>query len=92
VIMGYNDGSFYVSGKVLSLRCGSKVLFDDVTRHFAGRRAGWTGPNAPRASRTCLKLMTADPPQARHRGPPRKVGVCDRISSPSNPVPLSSTR
>ena len=51
-----------VSG--VSMRYGSKVLFDDVTTMFSdGRRYGLTGPNGAGKS-TFMKLLTGDlPPQ-----------------------------
>ena len=48
----------------VSMRYGSKVLFDDVTTTFsAGRRYGLTGPNGAGKS-TFMKLLTGElPPQ-----------------------------
>jgi len=44
----------------ISMRYGSKVLFDDVTTTFsAGRRYGLTGPNGAGKS-TFMKLLTGD--------------------------------
>src|SRR5688572_17650719 len=63
-----------VSG--VSMRFGSKVLFDDVSATFsAGRRYGLTGPNGARKS-TFEKLLTRE--QALQRGTivrPPKVGL-----------------
>src|SRR6185503_11476522 len=63
-----------VSG--VSMRFGSKVLFDDVTTAFAaGRRYGLTGPNGAGKS-TFMKLLTGelDPQRGTVVRPP-KVGV-----------------
>ena len=44
----------------VSMRYGSKVLFDDVTTTFsAGRRYGLTGPNGAGKS-TFMKLLTGE--------------------------------
>src|SRR5690349_24899515 len=44
----------------VSMRYGSKVLFDEVTTTFsAGRRYGLTGPNGAGKS-TFMKLLTGD--------------------------------
>jgi ATPase subunit of ABC transporter with duplicated ATPase domains len=63
-----------VSG--VSMRYGSKVLFDDVTTTFSGgRRYGLTGPNGSGKS-TFMKLLTGD--LDAQRGTvvrPRKMGV-----------------
>jgi ATPase subunit of ABC transporter with duplicated ATPase domains len=63
-----------VSG--VSMRFGSKVLFEDVTTTFsAGRRYGLTGPNGAGKS-TFMKLLTGEqPPQKGTIVRPRKVGV-----------------
>src|SRR5215510_3853794 len=63
-----------VSG--VSMRYGSKVLFDDVTTTFsAGRRYGLTGPNGSGKS-TFMKLLTGDlPPQKGTVVRPGKLGV-----------------
>src|SRR4051794_11428190 len=46
----------------VSMRYGSKVLFDDVTTTFsAGRRYGLTGPNGAGKS-TFMKLLTGEIP------------------------------
>ncbi len=63
-----------VSG--VSMRYGSKVLFDDVTTTFsAGRRYGLTGPNGAGKS-TFMKLLTGEltPQQGTVVRPP-KLGV-----------------
>jgi ATPase subunit of ABC transporter with duplicated ATPase domains len=63
-----------VSG--VSMRFGSKVLFDDVSTTFSsGRRYGLTGPNGAGKS-TFMKLMTgAIDPQKGSVVRPRKLGV-----------------
>src|SRR6266550_470162 len=60
----------------VSMRYGSKVLFDDVTTTFsAGRRYGLTGPNGAGKS-TFMKLLTGElPPQRGNVVTPKKVGV-----------------
>ena len=63
-----------VSG--VSMRYGSKVLFDEVTTTFAkGRRYGLTGPNGSGKS-TFMKLLTGEnPPQVGTVARPDKLGV-----------------
>src|SRR5436189_4659215 len=63
-----------VSG--VSMRYGSKVLFDDVTTTFSvGRRYGLTGPNGAGKS-TFMKLLTGElPPQRGTVSRPAKLGV-----------------
>src|ERR1041385_3229933 len=63
-----------VSG--VSMRFGSKVLFDDVTTQFsAGRRYGLTGPNGAGKS-TFMKLLTGEiDPQRGTVVRPAKLGV-----------------
>ncbi|MCC6164743.1 MAG: ATP-binding cassette domain-containing protein [Acidobacteria bacterium] len=60
----------------VSMRYGSKVLFDDVTTTFsAGRRYGLTGPNGAGKS-TFMKLLTGDlQPQKGSVTRPAKLGV-----------------
>src|SRR5829696_8532596 len=60
----------------VSMRFGSKVLFDDVTTMFStGRRYGLTGPNGAGKS-TFMKLLTGEqPPQRGEVVRPAKVGV-----------------
>src|SRR5436309_14581460 len=60
----------------VSMRFGSKVLFDDVTTTFtAGRRYGLTGPNGAGKS-TFMKLLTGEQPAQRGTVTrPAKVGV-----------------
>src|SRR5687767_6605029 len=63
-----------VSG--ISMRFGSKVLFDDVSTTFiAGRRYGLTGPNGAGKS-TFMKLLTGEiTPQRGTVSRPDKIGV-----------------
>src|SRR5215218_10926764 len=60
----------------VSMRFGSKVLFEDVTTTFsAGRRYGLTGPNGAGKS-TFMKLLTGElPPQKGTVNRPAKLGV-----------------
>jgi ATPase subunit of ABC transporter with duplicated ATPase domains len=60
----------------VSMRYGSKVLFEDVTTTFsAGRRYGLTGPNGAGKS-TFMKLLTGElPPQKGSVVRPDKLGV-----------------
>src|SRR5687768_6628473 len=60
----------------VSMRYGSKVLFDDVTTTFApGRRYGLTGPNGAGKS-TFMKLLTGElDPQRGTVVRPAKLGV-----------------
>jgi ATPase subunit of ABC transporter with duplicated ATPase domains len=60
----------------VSMRYGSKVLFEDVTTTFsAGRRYGLTGPNGAGKS-TFMKLLTGElPPQKGSVVRPEKLGV-----------------
>jgi ATPase subunit of ABC transporter with duplicated ATPase domains len=63
-----------VSG--VSMRYGSKVLFDDVSTSFTpGRRYGLTGPNGAGKS-TFMKLLTGEiPPQKGNVARPDRLGV-----------------
>src|SRR5882762_11455849 len=63
-----------VSG--VSMRFGSKVLFEDVTTLFSvGRRYGLTGPNGAGKS-TFMKLLSGEiDPQKGTVVRPRKLGV-----------------
>ncbi len=65
-----------ISVQGVSMRYGSKVLFDDVTTTFsAGRRYGLTGPNGAGKS-TFMKLLTGElPPQQGNVLRPDKLGV-----------------
>src|SRR6478672_6601417 len=65
-----------ISVQGVSMRFGSKVLFDDVTTTFsAGRRYGLTGPNGAGKS-TFMKLLTGElPPQKGTVVRPAKLGV-----------------
>src|SRR5688572_17251217 len=65
-----------ISASSVSMRYGSKVLFDDVTTTFAkGRRYGLTGPNSAGKS-TFMKLLTGElDPQRGTVARPPKLGV-----------------
>jgi ATPase subunit of ABC transporter with duplicated ATPase domains len=65
-----------ISVNDVSMRYGSKVLFEDVTTTFyAGRRYGLTGPNGSGKS-TFMKLLTGElPPQRGGVTRPAKMGV-----------------
>jgi ATPase subunit of ABC transporter with duplicated ATPase domains len=65
-----------ISVSNVSMRYGSKVLFEDVTTTFtAGRRYGLTGPNGSGKS-TFMKLLTGElPPQKGTVARPDKLGV-----------------
>jgi ATPase subunit of ABC transporter with duplicated ATPase domains len=65
-----------ISVQGVSMRFGSKVLFDDVTTTFsAGRRYGLTGPNGAGKS-TFMKLLTGElAPQRGTVVAPAKLGV-----------------
>jgi ATPase subunit of ABC transporter with duplicated ATPase domains len=65
-----------ISVQGVSMRYGSKILFEDVTTTFsAGRRYGLTGPNGAGKS-TFMKLLTGDlPPQKGTVARPDKLGV-----------------
>ena len=65
-----------ISVSNISMRYGSKVLFEDVTTTFtAGRRYGLTGPNGAGKS-TFMKLLTGElPPQKGTVSRPDKLGV-----------------
>ena len=63
-----------ISVQGVSMRYGSKVLFDDVTATFSrGRRYGLTGPNGAGKS-TFMKLSDwRDPAAAGHGRSPREA-------------------
>jgi ATPase subunit of ABC transporter with duplicated ATPase domains len=65
-----------ISVNDVSMRYGSKVLFEDVTTTFyPGRRYGLTGPNGSGKS-TFMKLLTGElPPQRGSVTRPAKMGV-----------------
>src|SRR5687768_9238194 len=65
-----------ISVNAVSMRFGSKVLFEDVTTTFsAGRRYGLTGPNGAGKS-TFMKLLTGEQqPQKGTVVRPEKLGV-----------------
>src|SRR5258705_5441932 len=57
-----------ISVQGVSMRFGSKVLFDDVTTTFsAGRRSGLTGPNGA-GEATVMKMLTGEMPPQRGTG------------------------
>jgi ATPase subunit of ABC transporter with duplicated ATPase domains len=65
-----------ISVSNISMRYGSKVLFDDVSTTFTtGRRYGLTGPNGAGKS-TFMKILTGElPPQKGTVTRPAKLGV-----------------
>jgi ATPase subunit of ABC transporter with duplicated ATPase domains len=65
-----------ISTSAVSMRFGSKVLFEDVSTTFSkGRRYGLTGPNGSGKS-TFMKLLTGESePQRGTVVRPRKLGV-----------------
>jgi ATPase subunit of ABC transporter with duplicated ATPase domains len=65
-----------ITASGVSMRYGSKVLFEEVTTTFSsGRRYGLTGPNGAGKS-TFMKLLTGElEPQRGTVSRPRKVGV-----------------
>src|SRR5438876_6860835 len=65
-----------INVQAVSMRFGSKVLFDDVTTTFSvGRRYGLTGPNGAGKS-TFMRLLTGElPPQRGTVLRPAKLGV-----------------
>src|SRR3954463_11529173 len=65
-----------ISTQNVSMRYGSKLLFDDVTTMFSsGRRYGLTGPNGAGKS-TFLKLLTGElTPQKGPVARPAKLGI-----------------
>ncbi|MCC7033889.1 MAG: ATP-binding cassette domain-containing protein [Acidobacteria bacterium] len=73
----------------VSMRYGSKVLFDEVTTSFLpGRRYGLTGPNGAGKS-TFMRLLTGElPPQRGTVVRPAKLGVLrqDQFAFDSNRV------
>src|SRR5256886_17340930 len=65
-----------ISVSSVSMRFGSKILFEDVTTTFsAGRRYGLTGPNGAGKS-TFMKLLTGESDAQRGTvARPKKIGV-----------------
>jgi ATPase subunit of ABC transporter with duplicated ATPase domains len=65
-----------ISVSNVSMRYGSKILFEDVSATFSsGRRYGLTGPNGAGKS-TFMKLLTGElPPQKGTVARPAKLGV-----------------
>ena len=70
------EGARVISVSGVSMRFGSKILFEDVSATFSpGRRYGLTGPNGAGKS-TFMKLLTGElPPQRGTVARPKKVGV-----------------
>src|SRR5687768_3363302 len=70
------ERAIMISVQGVSMRYGSKVLFDDVTTTFSdARRYGLTGPNGAGKS-TFMKLLTGElPPQRGTVVGPAKMGV-----------------
>src|SRR5215212_4164749 len=70
------ERTIMISVHGVSMRYGSKVLFDDVSTTFStGRRYGLTGPNGAGKS-TFMKLLTGEqPPQRGEVVRPAKLGV-----------------
>src|SRR6266851_4568309 len=75
-IVSINRAIAMISVQGVSMRFGSKVLFDEVTTTFsAGRKYGLTGPNGAGKS-TFMKLLTGElQPQRGTVVAPDKVGV-----------------
>src|SRR4029450_3987898 len=64
-----------ISVQGVSMRFGSKVLFDDVTTTFqSGRRYGLTGPNGA-GKATFMKLLTGEKTPPRPARPARRRKV-----------------
>ena len=80
-----------ISVSNVSMRYGSKMLFDEVTTAFIpGRRYGLTGPNGS-GKTTFMKILTGE--LEAQKGTvvrPRKWVCCARISSLSMPIALST--
>src|SRR5689334_12094336 len=75
--LGCGEGPFsMISAQGVSMRYGSKLLFDEVTTTFSkGRRYGLTGPNGSGKS-TFMKLLTGElTPQKGTVVRPDKLGV-----------------
>src|ERR671912_2219143 len=65
-----------ISVENVSMRFGSKILFDEVTTSFlAGRRYGLTGPNGSGKSTFMNLLPGEQPPQKGNVVRPKKLGV-----------------
>ena len=76
----------------VSMRFGSKILFDDVTTAFTpGRRYGLTGPNGAGKS-TFMKLLTGEvTPQNGSVIRPPKLGVLSQDQYAFDRVRVSDT-
>src|SRR5258708_35247473 len=76
----------------VSMRFGSKVLFEDVTTTFsAGRRYGLTGPNGAGKS-TFMKLLTGEiPAQQGSVTRPDKLGVLSQDQFAFDPFRVVDT-
>ena len=77
-----------ISVNGVSMRYGSKVLFEDVTTTFSpGRRYGLTGPNGAGKS-TFMKLLTGElQPQKGTVVRPDKLGVLRQDQFAFDPYP-----
>src|SRR5215203_1943398 len=81
-----------ISVNGVSMRYGSKVLFDDVSVTFSpGRRYGLTGPNGAGKS-TFMKLLTGElPPQKGSVARPQKIGVLSQDQYAFDPFRVVDT-
>ena len=74
-----------ITASGVSMRYGSKVLFEEVTTTFStGRRYGLTGPNGAGKS-TFMKLLTGElePQKRRRQRGPGSSASSARTSTPS---------
>ncbi len=63
-----------ISVSNVSMRYGSKILFDEVSVTFTpGRRYGLTGPNGAGKS-TFMKVLTGEIDAQKRRGAPAQAG------------------
>ena len=81
-----------ISVSNVSMRYGSKILFEDVTTAFIpGRRYGLTGPNGAGKS-TFMKLLTGElPPQRGTITRPEKIGVLEQDQFAYDPCRVIDT-